>query len=125
MRRVLCKSKIHNALLTDANLEYEGSVTIDRDLMDAADLLPYEKVQVLNRSNGARLETYVIEGERGSGEVCLNGPAARLGQRGDVVVIIAYGEYEEAELRGHQPRVVEVDERNRPVQPRLEAEAGP
>ena len=125
MRRILCKSKIHNALLTGANLEYEGSVTIDRDLMDAADLIPYEKVQVLNGSNGTRLETYVIEGERGSGEICLNGPAARLGQRGDVVVIIAYGEYEEAELAGHEPRVVKVDERNRPLQPRLEAEAGP
>ena len=125
MRRTLCKSKIHNALLTEANLEYEGSVTIDRDLMDAADLVPYEKVQVLNRSNGARLETYVIEGGRGRGEICLNGPAARLGQRGDVVVIIAYGEYDEAECAGHEPRVVKVDDRNRPLQPRLEAETAP
>lgn len=125
MRRILCKSKIHNALLTDANLEYEGSVTIDRSLMEAADLIPYEKVQVLNRSSGARLDTYVIEGERGSGEVCLNGPAARLGQRGDVVVIIAYGEYEEGELAGHEPRVVKVDDRNRPLQPRFETEAAP
>ncbi len=125
MRRTLCKSKVHNALLTDANLEYEGSVTIDRELMDAADLVPYEKVQVLNRSNGARLETYVIEGERGGGEICLNGPAARLGQRGDVVVIIAYGEYEEAEVAGHEPRVVKVDECNRPLRPRLEAEGTP
>lgn len=125
MRRTLCKSKIHNALLTDANLKYEGSVTIDRDLMDAADLVPHERVQVLNRSNGVRLETYVIEGGRGSGRVCLNGPAARLGQPGDVVVIIAYGEYEEAEVVGHEPRVVKVDDHNRPLRPRLETETRP
>jgi aspartate 1-decarboxylase len=113
MRRTLFKSKIHRAVLTGAHLEYEGSIGVDRDLMDAADLAPYEKVQVLNLSTGTRLETYVIEAPRGSGEVQLNGPAARLGQPGDRVVIVSYAEYEEEELPLHVPTVVRVDDDNR------------
>ena len=113
MRRTLFKSKIHRAVLTGAHLEYEGSIGVDRDLMDAADLLPYEKVQVLNLSNGSRLETYVIEAPRGSGEIQLNGPAARLGQAGDQVIIVSYAEYSEEEVASHAPTVVRVDERNR------------
>ncbi|KUK31121.1 MAG: Aspartate 1-decarboxylase, partial [Thermoanaerobacterales bacterium 50_218] len=86
----MLKSKIHRAVLTDANLNYIGSITIDRDLMDAADILPFEKVQVVNNNNGARLETYCIEGPRGSGMVCLNGAAARLAQPGDILIILSY-----------------------------------
>lgn len=113
MRRTLFKSKIHRATLTGAHLEYEGSISVDRDLMDAAELVPYEKVQVLNLSNGNRLETYVIEGPRGSGEIQLNGPAARLGHAGDRVIIVSYAEYDEEELAAHAPTVVHVDEHNR------------
>jgi aspartate 1-decarboxylase len=89
MRRTLFKSKIHRATLTGAHLDYEGSISVDRDLMDAAELVPYEKVQVLNLSNGVRLETYVIEGTRGSREIQLNGPAARLGHAGDQIIIVS------------------------------------
>jgi aspartate 1-decarboxylase len=113
MRRTLFKSKIHRATLTGAHLDYEGSISVDRDLMDAAELVPYEKVQVLNLSNGFRLETYVIEGKRGSGEIQLNGPAARLGHAGDQVIIVSYAEYEEEEVAMHAPTVVHVDARNR------------
>jgi aspartate 1-decarboxylase len=113
MRRTLCKSKIHRAVLTGADVHYEGSVTIDRDLMEAADLVEYERVQVVNVNNGARLETYVIEGPRGSGAMQLNGAAARLGVVGDHVIVISYAEYDEREIEGHQPRKVFVDERNR------------
>ena len=113
MRRTLCKSKIHRAVLTGADVHYEGSVTIDRDLMEAADLVEYERVQVVNVNNGARLETYVIEGPRGSGALQLNGAAARLGVVGDHVIVISYAEYDESELAAHQPRKVFVDERNR------------
>jgi aspartate 1-decarboxylase len=119
MRRTLFKSKIHNATLTGADLEYEGSILVDRDLMDAADLRPYEMVHVLNAANGERLITYVIEGERGTGELCLNGPAARLGHPGDRIVIFSYAEFEEAEIERHSPRVVLVDEDNRPLRPAL------
>ncbi len=113
MRRELFKSKIHRATITDANLHYEGSVTIDSDLVEAADLLAYERVQVVNVNNGARFETYVLPGEPGSGVVCLNGAAARLGEVGDRVIIISYAHYEESEAVGHQPRVVMVDDENR------------
>ncbi|MFW5947783.1 MAG: aspartate 1-decarboxylase [Gemmatimonadota bacterium] len=113
MRRIMCKSKIHRATVTDANLAYEGSITLDPALMEAADLLEYEKVQVVNIENGARFETYVIEGEEGSGDVVLNGAAARLVQPGDRVIIMAYAGFDEAELEGFEPRVVLVDERNR------------
>jgi aspartate 1-decarboxylase len=118
MRRTLCKSKIHRATLTGADLHYEGSCTVDRDLMDAADLRPFEKVQVVNVNTGARLETYVIEGARGSGVVQLNGAAARLGMPGDLVIVIAYADYEDAELApDFAPRIVFVDARNRRVDP--------
>jgi aspartate 1-decarboxylase len=119
MRRTMCKSKIHRGVLTGADLHYEGSLTLDRDLMDAADLLPFEKVQVVNVNTGARLETYVIEGERGSGTIQLNGAAARLGATGDHVIVISYAEYEEAELREFAPTLVFVDEGNRVVRRKL------
>lgn len=113
MLRTMCKSKIHRATITDANLNYEGSLTIDQSLMEAADLLPFERVQVVNINNGSRLETYVITGDRDSGVICLNGAAARLGAVGDKVIIISYATYEDAEARQLQPTVVRVDEGNR------------
>jgi aspartate 1-decarboxylase len=124
MRRTMCKSKIHRGVLTGADLHYEGSLTVDRDLMDAADLREFEKVQVVNVNNGARLETYVIEGERGSGTLQLNGAAARLGMKGDHVIVISYGEFEEAELEDFAPRLVFVDAGNRVAKPRLHAVGG-
>ena len=120
MRRTMCKSKIHRGVLTGADLHYEGSITIDRDLMDAADLREYEKVQVVNVNNGARLETYVIEGERATGTIQLNGAAARLGHPGDHVIVISYAEYEEAELSdAFEPKVVFVDAHNRIAKPKI------
>ncbi len=113
MKRTLCKSKIHRATVTDADLEYEGSITLDPVLMEAADLVTYEKVQVVDINNGQRFETYVIRGEPGSGDVVLNGAAARLVQPGDRVIVISYGEYEEEELQDFVPRLVFVDEKNR------------
>jgi aspartate 1-decarboxylase len=113
MRRTLCKSKIHRATVTDANLEYEGSITLDPVLMEAADIVEYERVQVVDINNGARLETYVIRGQPGRGEVVLNGAAARLVQVGDRVIIMSYAAYDEDELEGFMPRVVLVDEANR------------
>ena len=101
MRRRMMKSKIHRATVTDANLHYVGSITVDRDLMDLADLLEYEQVAVVDIDNGARLETYVIEGERGSGSICLNGAAARLVSPGDRVIIISYADYDREELEGY------------------------
>jgi aspartate 1-decarboxylase len=115
MCRTMMKQKIHRATVTEANLHYVGSITIDRDLMDAADLLVNEKVQVVDNDNGARLETYVIEGERGSGVVCLNGAAARLVHPGDTVIIISYADLDDAEARAWEPRVVFVDGDNREV----------
>lgn len=109
---VMC-SKIHRATVTDANLEYVGSITIDKDIMDAAKILANQKVQVVNLNNGERLETYVIEGKRGHGDICLNGAAARLALKGDVVIIIAYAQIEYAEAKNHQPEVVFVDENNK------------
>jgi aspartate 1-decarboxylase len=125
MRRTLCKSKIHRAVLTGADIHYMGSLTVDRDLMDAADLVEYEQVQVVNVNNGARLETYVIGGPRGTGVMQLNGAAARLGVPGDSVIVISYAQYEDAELEGIAPRVVFVDERNRPVAVEALAEGRP
>ncbi len=107
------KSKIHKATVTEANLNYVGSVTIDKDLLDASGIMPHEKVQIVNNNNGARLETYVIEGEPGSGVICLNGAAARLVQPGDVVIIIAYCMLDNNEAKTHQPTVVFVDEKNK------------
>jgi aspartate 1-decarboxylase len=115
MFRTMMKSKIHRATVTDANLNYVGSITIDRDLMDAADLFPNERVQVVNNNNGARLETYVIEGERGSGVICMNGAAARLAQPGDILIIISYATMSDEEARQFVPRVVLVDQANRIV----------
>ena len=100
--------------VTEANLMYEGSITIDQDLLDAANLLPYEKVQVLNITNGSRLETYTIPGERGSRVCCLNGAAARLTQVGDRIIVISYAEMTPEEAKGHKPKVVIVDENNDP-----------
>jgi aspartate 1-decarboxylase len=112
MQRHMLKSKIHRATLTDCNLHYAGSITIDPELMEKADLLPHELVHVLDVDNGSRFETYVIEGAPGSGEVQVNGAAARLVHRGDRVIIVSYGHYSERELEGHLPRVVHVDEDN-------------
>ena len=110
------KSKIHRATVTEANLNYVGSITIDESLMEAADLFENEKVQIVNNNNGARLETYVIPGPRGSGVICLNGAAARLVQPGDVVIIISYAVISQEELSSHKPTVVFVDEKNQPVE---------
>jgi aspartate 1-decarboxylase len=115
MLRFLMKSKIHRATVTDADLNYTGSITLDRDLMDAADLMPNERVQVVNNNNGSRFETYVIEGKRGSGIVCLNGAAARLVQRGDVIIVISYAMMNDEEARAHQPKIVLVDAQNCPT----------
>jgi aspartate 1-decarboxylase len=116
MRRILCKSKIHRATVTGADLNYEGSLTVDRALMDAADMRPYERVQVVNVNNGARLETYLIPGAPNSGVVQLNGAGARLGAPGDIVILMTYAEFDEAELTNdYAPRVVFVDEANRPL----------
>ena len=107
--------KIHRATITEANLEYVGSITIDEDLLDAAGILPGEKVQIVNNNNGARLETYTIAGERNSGVICLNGAAARCAMKGDIVIIIAYAQMDENEARTLKPKVVLVDENNRIV----------
>jgi aspartate 1-decarboxylase len=120
MERKMLKSKIHRATLTGADLEYEGSVTIDRDLMDAADILPYEAVCIWDVTNGSRLETYAIEGERGSGVVCVNGAAARLVATGDLVIIASFVSLDDQEARKHEPKLVFVDERNRMVPTRKE-----
>lgn len=111
MRTVL-KSKIHRATVTQADLNYEGSITIDRRLMDAADILPYEQVQVLDVNNGNRLTTYAIEGEQDSGQICINGAAARLVSAGDVVIILTYNTVTDAEAREQQPALVYVDGKN-------------
>jgi aspartate 1-decarboxylase len=115
MRRTMCKSKIHRATVTDANLAYEGSITLDPVLMEAADLLEYEQVHVVDINNGARFETYVIRGEAGSRDVVLNGAAARLVQPGDKVIIMSYASYEAEELEAFEPRIVFVDDENRIV----------
>ncbi|MBW0434206.1 aspartate 1-decarboxylase [Leptospira yasudae] len=114
MQITVMKGKIHRATVTDADLNYEGSLTVDMDLVDAAGMRVYEKVSVVNVNNGARFETYIIEGKRGSGEICLNGAAARLGMKGDKVIIITYAQVEEKELpANYSPKVVHVDENNR------------
>ncbi|MFD6494089.1 aspartate 1-decarboxylase [Streptomyces sp. NPDC059944] len=115
MFRTVFKSKIHRATVTQADLHYVGSVTIDVDLLDAADLLPGELVHIVDITNGARLETYVIEGERGSGVIGINGAAAHLVQPGDLVIIISYAQVDDAEARALRPRVVHVDRDNRIV----------
>jgi aspartate 1-decarboxylase len=113
MHRRMMKSKIHRATVTDANLNYVGSITIDKRLLELADIREFEQVHVVNINNGARFETYAIEG--GEGDMCLNGAAARLAHPGDLIIVISYADYDEAELEAYQPLVVHVDERNRPV----------
>ena len=113
MLRTMCKGKIHRATVTQANLNYVGSITIDQDLLEAANIYPYERVQVVNINNGSRLETYAILGARGSGVICLNGAAARLTAEGDKVIIISYAQYTEAEIRTLVPEIVFVDEDNK------------
>lgn len=100
------KSKIHKVTVTDANLQYIGSITIDEDLMDASDIIENEKVQIVNINNGERLETYVITGERGSGEICLNGPASRKAQIGDIIIIISYASIDKEEARKFKPTII-------------------
>jgi aspartate 1-decarboxylase len=119
MMRTMLKGKIHRALVTDANLNYEGSITIDELLMEAADILPYERVQVLDIDNGARLETYAITGERGCGEICINGAAARLVSVGDKVIILAYSIVSDEEAREISPRLINVDEQNAMVKDKV------
>lgn len=113
MQRTMCKGKIHRATVTQANLNYIGSITIDQDLLDASNIYPYEKVQVVNINNGSRLETYAIAGARGSGVICLNGAAARLTAEGDIVIIISYAQYTEEEIRNLVPQIAFVDDENR------------
>ncbi len=127
MQRTLMKSKLHRATVTQADLHYMGSLTLDPDLMELADLVAHERVQVVDVTNGARLETYVITGERGSGEVCVNGAAAHLVHPGDTVIVISYATYDRDEVAGHEPRVVLCDAANRgrlagPEQPATRAE---
>ncbi|MFC1978704.1 aspartate 1-decarboxylase [Chloroflexota bacterium] len=110
--RIMLKSKIHRVTVTEADINYEGSITIDTELMDAADILPYEKVQVLDIDNGSRLETYAIEGEAGSGVICMNGAAARLVHPGDKVIILTYHDVPEEDARKNHPIVVNVDAKN-------------
>jgi aspartate 1-decarboxylase len=108
MQRVMLKSKIHRATVTDCDLHYVGSITIDPDLLEAADMLEYEQVHVVDVDNGARFETYTIPGERGSGDMRVNGAAARLVHRGDTIIVISYGQYDEVDLEHYIPRVVHV-----------------
>src|ERR1700737_4117696 len=112
----MLKSKIHRATVTDCDLHYVGSITIDPELLEAADMLVYEQVAVVDVDNGARFETYTIEGERGSGEIKVNGAAARLVHRGDTIIVISYGQYDKADMEHYQPRVVHVDADNRIIE---------
>lgn len=110
----ICKGKIHRATVTEANLNYEGSCTVDQDLMDMAGMIPYQEISIVNINNGARFNTYLIKGKRGSGTICLNGAAARLGHPGDKIIIIAYGMIDEKEVNeDYTPKIVQVDEKNR------------
>jgi len=115
MQRIMCKSKIHRATVTQAELYYEGSLTLDTTLMESANMLPYEMVQVVNLNNGSRFETYLIPGEKDSGVVCLNGPAARLGSVSDEIIIISYSQYSEEELKTFKPTFVFVNKENKIV----------
>ncbi|MCE7933431.1 MAG: aspartate 1-decarboxylase [Chlorobi bacterium CHB2] len=124
MTRFMFKSKIHRAVITQAELYYQGSLTIDEELMEAADLLPYEKVSVVNVNNGERFETYVITGERGSGVICLNGAAARRGTVGDEVIIISYASMSNEEAKTFKPTIIMVDKRNHIISRTNEQRAG-
>ena len=112
MIRTMLAGKIHRATVTEANVDYEGSITIDPDLLDASGILPYEMVHLLDLTNGARLETYAIAGKRGSGEVCVNGAAANLNHRGDTLISVSYDTLSEDEAKRHEPKLVYVDESN-------------
>jgi aspartate 1-decarboxylase len=113
MNRTLLKSKIHRATVTEANVDYEGSITVDKDLMEAAGLVPYEQVHIFNVTNGHRFYTYVIEGRRGSGVICTNGAAAHLGREGETVIIASFASYDENEVTKHDPKLVYVDSKNK------------
>jgi len=113
MHRTMFKSKIHRAVVTHADLDYEGSVTIDSNLLEAADILPHEHVHIWNVTRGTRIETYTLEGPRGSGVICINGAAAHQNSPGDLVIIATFADYDQAELASYEPRVVMVDEKNR------------
>ncbi|WP_445492235.1 aspartate 1-decarboxylase [Niallia sp. 03133] len=113
MFRTMMNGKIHRATVTEANLNYVGSITIDEDILDAVGMAPNEKVQIVNNNNGARLETYIIPGKRGSGTVCLNGAAARLVQEGDIVIIISYALVANNDISDHKPKVAIMDENNK------------
>lgn len=113
MLRMMCKSKIHSATVTEANLNYIGSITIDKKLLEAVDILPYERVQIVNLHNGSRVETYVIEGRPGSGTICMNGAAARWAHKGDKVIIISYAIMDAKEAKAQKPKIVFVNEKNR------------
>jgi len=115
MKRILLKSKIHRATVTAADLEYEGSVTIDADLLEAADIVEYERVEIYDITNGARLATYALRGAAGSGTICINGAAAHLVSPGDLVIVASYAEYADDEAGDHAPRLILVDRDNRPV----------
>lgn len=123
--RIMLKSKIHRARVTRLDIDYEGSITIDQRLMEKADILPYEQVHVVNINNGARFTTYVIKGEPGSGEIGLNGAAARLAAKGDIIIIISYSHVEDKEAPHLMPRIVHVDARNRIIETRREVGALP
>lgn len=116
MFRTMMSGKIHRATVTEANLNYVGSITIDQDILDKVEMLPNEKVQIVNNNNGARLETYIIPGERGSGVFCLNGAAARLVQPGDVIIVISYKLVAEEKAHTHVPKVAIMDENNRVIE---------
>ncbi len=115
MQRILLKSKIHRATVTDSNLQYEGSLTIDEELLQRADIAPYEQIKIYNVSNGERFDTYAIGGRSGSGEICLNGAAARKGAKGDLIIIASYGHYQDVEAAYHEPKIVLVHTHNRPL----------
>jgi aspartate 1-decarboxylase len=115
MQIQILKSKLHHAVVTETELEYVGSITIDRDLMDAAGLYKNEKVHVLNMNSGDRFETYILEGERGKGEICINGAAARLAQKGDRVIIVAYGLVDDQEANNYEPKVITLNDKNKPL----------
>lgn len=112
MQRTMLKSKIHRATITEADLNYDGSLTIDQDLLDAAGIIPFERVKVYNINNGERFDTYAIKGEQGSGVIGLNGAAARKGHVGDLIIIVTYAQYEESELKNFAPKIVLCDEKN-------------
>jgi aspartate 1-decarboxylase len=115
MQRILLKSKIHRATVTDADLQYEGSLTVDEDLLRFADIVSFEQIKIYNVSNGERFDTYAIAGPAGSGRICLNGAAARKGAKGDLIIIASYAQYDEGELVRHEPKIVLLDADNRPL----------